>query len=133
MKKPLLILLCLIGLGAFNQVSAQNDLDIVNTSSCDFTVYAADIDPTCTSSTSGSVFVSAGSIFTFTLSGAPSVVVKLGIVDCAGINSVGLWDLTMCGWGNNLTAVLPPTACCPVATTITFTPATPTTNAIVTF
>jgi hypothetical protein len=131
MKKPLLILMCLIGLSAFNQVSAQADLDINNTTSCKFLVYSADLNiTTClTSALTMTTTVPPATSLTVVHTGLPYQVVKVGVTDCAG-NSVGLWDLTLCGFGNSLTAILPASACCPSGATLTFTGPTPSTNAI---
>jgi hypothetical protein len=132
MKKPLLILLCLIGLSAFNQASAQNDLDIENTTGCSFNVSAGEIDPIpCIPGTSSTTPVPGGAVFTVPFSGAPYVVNKFYVKDCTGTNGVALWDFTMCGGGNNLFAVLPASACCPSGASIKFVPATPGTNALI--
>lgn len=132
MKKPLLILLCLIGLSAFNQASAQNDLDIQNTTGCDFNVSAGEIDPfTCIPGTASTTFVSGGAAFTVFFSGPPYIVNKFYVTDCTGTNGVALWDYTMCSGGNNLFATLPATACCPSGASIKFVPATPSTNALI--
>ena len=131
MKKPLFILLCLIGLSAFNQASAQHDLDIVNTTACKFLVYSADFDLSAcmNSALTNTTTVPPGTALTVTHTPLPYQVIKVGVLDCAG-NSPGLWELTLCGFGNNLTAVLPASACCPSGATLTFTGPTPLTNAI---
>jgi hypothetical protein len=132
MKKPLLLVLCLIGLSLLNKLAAQNDLDIVNNTGCSFTLHAAEIDPlTCTPGITISSAVAAGAIFTLTYSGPPNVVNKFSLVDCTGVNYGNLYDYTMCGWGNLLLTTLPPSLCCPSGATATLTPANAGNNAIV--
>ncbi len=132
MKKPLLIFCCLIGLSAFNQVSAQNNLDIVNNTSCGFLLLAEETHPvTCLPGTSSTTPVGPTSTFTVTLSGAPYIVNKIYITDCVGAGAK-LWDFTMCASDNRLKRVLPASACCPTGASILFTPATSTTNALIT-
>ena len=131
MKKFILIVLCLIGLSAFNEVSAQHDLDIVNGSSCDVVVTGGEMNPlTCTPGIAITTNVPAGAILPVTYTGAPNIVNKFWIGDCSG-NGVPLWDYTMCGFGNNLVGTIPGSACCPSGVTVTLTPATPTTNALI--
>ena len=134
MKKPLLILLCLIGLSAFNQASAQHDLDIVNTTACKFLVYSADFDlSTCLNSAlTNTTAVPPGTALTVIHTPLPYQVVKVGVIDCSGVNFATLYDYTPCGWGNNLTAIMPATGCCPTGASLVFTPPTATTNAVLT-
>ncbi len=131
MKKIILMLMCLIGLGAFNQVSAQHDLDIINASGCDFNITGGEIDPTsCTPGIALTNFAPAGSIFTVAYTGAPNVVNKFYITDCSGAG-VALWDYTMCGFGQVLVATLPGSGCCASTVTVVLWPATPTANATI--
>ncbi len=132
MKKPLLILLCLIGLSAFNQVSAQNDLDIVNNTGCTYVVLAQETHPvTCLPGASSTTPVAALSSFTITLSGAPYIVNDIIITDCAG-KTFHLWDFTMCGGGSRIKRSIPASTCCASGAGVNFTPATSTTNALIT-
>ena len=133
MKKPLLILLYLIGLSTFNQVSAQHDLDLRSHPSvtCDINVSAGETDPSCAPGISLTTLLPAGaSLFTVTYTGSPYVVNKFYVTDCAG-NGAMLYDYTMCGFGLVSTVTLPPSACCPTGVTVIFTPATPTANALI--
>jgi hypothetical protein len=131
MKKPLLILLCLIGLSAFNQLSAQNDLDIQNATGCDFNLTGGETDPTgCAPGIAIGSFIAAGASFTVTYTGAPYVVNKFYITDCAA-NGANLYDYTICGFGQVLVATFPSTACCPSGATVALWPATPGANAMI--
>lgn len=132
MKKTLLILLCLIGLSTLNRVSAQSDLDIVNTTGCGFTVLGYDVNSATCASSSATTSVAAGASFTLTFTGGPFVVYKAIVTDCAS-NVVHVYkSVAPCASGRGLTAILPSSACCPSPVTVTFTPAT-STNAVLTF
>jgi hypothetical protein len=132
MKKPLLIRLYLIGLSAFNQVSAQHDLDIVNHGSCTFTLLGGETAPvTCVPNATISTPVAAGAtLFTVTYTGAPYYVNKFQITDVNGI-SVILYDYTICGFGQILSATIPTSLLCPAGATVTLLPATPSNNALI--
>lgn len=132
MKKPLLILSCIIGLCAFNQASAQNNLDIINNTSCSFLLLAEETHPvTCLPGTSLTTPVGPSTSFTVAVSGAPFIINKIYITDCVG-SGAKLWDFTMCASDNRLKRVLLPSSCCPSGASILFTPATLATNAIIT-
>ncbi len=140
MKKTLLFLMCLIGLSAFNQLSAQNDLDIVNNTDCSYTVVGKDYN-TVTCSTAGGTTITttvpASSNFTVTYSsGANYVVNDFRVTTCSGATA-SLFDFSMCGGSCTLSFQFSFTwdACCG-APLVTFTPAvlgTPGSNAKLTF
>lgn len=137
MKKLFLMLLCLIGLSAFNQVSAQNDLDIDNQTDCSFTVIGANFDFTrCISNGGTSITTSVPAMFSgiifypVILPTNPYRLGKFEIFDCDN-NLVSLSSL--CGGGGVLTGTFPWSNCCPQTVTATLTPSTPGSNAKITF
>ncbi len=133
MKKIILLGVSLIGLAFSSRVFAQHDLDIVNNTSCSFTVNATQYDPpaNCNSTSNQSTTIAASSSVTFV-----SIIPTDYVLKCTVSNNCDagtpVSDFTMCSGPFNLTTTLNTSSCCPANVNVTFTGPTATANAIVT-
>ena len=129
MKKKLLLLVTLIGLLFSNQVFAQSDLDVLNNTSCTYTIIVQQWNwVTCTASAITTYTSFPGPIATFAGANPADFVFKANASDgCGSSNSV--WDYSWCTPNVNTWSVIPASACCPSAN-LTFLKPTAAVNAM---
>lgn len=136
MKTVNLLKMFLIGLGISANASAQNDLDYVNNTPCSFsvTIRFEDGSGNCNPCHGGAMNISAfatGTITTCTGGGGQAY--SAHVVDaCSNYVLVEDQASTNCYAPTNLSANLPACGSCSSGVSVTFTPATSTSNAILT-
>lgn len=88
-------LLLFAGLAFSYSVQAQGDLDIYNSTTCDYDVYMKQDDGSGTCNVNYfSVFVPAGSSFTFNTGVGSGIVFHVAVVEAGGTSPVSIGDCT---------------------------------------